>query len=226
MGNTQIIAALQMELGHAPSGMNTDSFNEKRGYAQKLLMNQEAHQSVKNGINANLSMSQQGQMAALKKPGNETTAPALKWMKNVIKEMQDKDQGYRQQFYAVTSGIENAVERLLWFTYLWDRLDPLDQSARVTQFLQASERDDLKVLAAMLENPFGPMVNEEVKTRALTERAQRLFPRDYEIFEQNALLLEFLTMARDWIARWLREEVGVDIAVVRANLGDEIPAGV
>ena len=70
------------------------------------------------------------------------------------------------------------------------------------------------------------MIDEQVKQRALVERARRLFPRDFENFEQNELQLEFLVTFRDWIVRWLREEVGVDIAVVRANLGDEIPAGV
>ena len=226
MGTTQIISGIQMASEHVVNGSTPDTIIEKRTLGRKVLTPLEAHQSVAHGIMADLSKSQQGQMEAIKKAGTTTTAPAFKWMRNEIAKLQEKDQRYRTQFYTITSGIENAVEQAVMYSYLWSKLDPLDQSARVTQFLQASERDDLKVLAAMLENPFGPMVNEEVKTRALTERAQRLFPRDYEIFEQNALLLEFLTMARDWIARWLREEVGVDIAVVRANLGDEIPAGV
>ena len=66
------------------------------------------------------------------------------------------------------------------------------------------------------------MINEDVKQRALAERAKRLFPNDYTNFEQTRLLLEFLITFRDWIARWLNQEVGVNLSVIRVNLGDEI----
>ena len=29
-------------------------------------------------------------------------------------------------------------------------------------------------------------------------------------------------MIRDWLARWLRLEVGVELSVIRTNFGDEI----
>ena len=222
MGNSNINAALQMELGHAPSGMNTDSFNEKRGHIRKLLTTLEAHQSVENGINSNESLSQAGKLAALKKLGNETTAPALKWMKNVIEEMQQKDRRYRTQFYTITSGIDDTVERLLTFTYMWHRLDTLDPNERIKQFLMAAEANQVVVLSAMLVHPFSQMVSEEVKERALTERAKRLTPNDYNNHQQNQLLLEFMVTYRDWLGRWLREEVAVDIAVLRTALGDEV----
>ena len=119
-------------------------------------------------------------------------------------------------------GIDDAVERLLTYTYMWGKFDPMDQSARVTQFLQSAERNEVLIMAAMLENPLGAMVNEEVKERALTERAKRLTPNDYQNFEQNQILLEFLVVFKDWIARWLNQEVGVDLSVIRTNFGDEI----
>jgi hypothetical protein len=207
-----------MELGHTVSGMTTDTLNEKTKYAQKLLMTLEAHQSVENGINANLSLSQQGQMEARKKVGTNETAQSLKWMKNVIEEMQQKDRRYESQFNQIDSGIKDPAT----IVYMWGKLDMLDANARIKQFCLAAEANQVVVLSAMLENPFGPMVNEEVKERALTERAKRLFPRDYENFEQNELLLEFLVTFRDWVVRWLRKEVGVDISVIRTNFGDEI----
>ena len=143
-------------------------------------------------------------------------------MKNVIKEKQEKHQRYESQFNQIDSGIKDLAERMPKFVYLWGKLDMLDPNERIKQFLQSAEQDQIVILSAMLENPFGPMVNEEVKTRALTERAKRLFPLDFENFEQNELLLEFLVTFRDWIARWLREEVGVDIATLRTALGDEV----
>ena len=222
MGTSTIINALKMEAGHVVSGTTNDTIKGKVEYIDKLLKVIEAHQSVEDGINSNESLSQQGKLEALKKLGTNETATALKWTKIVVKEMQEKDQRYRTQFYTITSGMENAVEQLLFFTYLWNRFDVLDPNARIKQFLTAAEQDQVVILSAMLENPFGAMIDEEVKERALTERAKRLFPRDYENFEQNQILLEFLVVYRDWIARWLALEVGVDIAVLRTTLGDAV----
>ena len=66
------------------------------------------------------------------------------------------------------------------------------------------------------------MVNEEAKERALTERAKRRFPQAFENFEQNGYLLDFLNTYRNWLGRWLADEIGVEIKVIRENLGDEI----
>jgi len=222
MGTSTIIAAFEMELAHTVSGMTTDTLNEKSGHIRKLLTILEAHQSVAKNIDANLSLSQQGRMDALRKLATSETAPALKWLRPEIAKLQEKDQHYHDQFFTVDSGIKDLAERMPIFVYLWDKFDVLDQSARVTQFLESAERDEVRVMAAMLENPLGAMVDENVKIAALTERAKRLTPQDVENFEQTQLLLEFLTMARDWIARWLNQEVGVGIAVLRTNLGDEV----
>lgn len=229
MGTSQIISGIQMASEHVVNGSTPDTIIEKRTLGRKVLTPLEAHQSVAHGIMADLSKSQQGQMEAIKKLGTNETAQSLKWMKNVIKEMQEKHQRYERQFFTVDSGIKDPVT----IVYMWGKLDMLDANARIKQFCLAAEANQVVVLSAMLENPFGPMVNEEVKERALTERAKRLFPRDFENFEQNQILLEFLTMARDWIARWLFGEIGVTIQAIRTNFGDEIadaltgiPAGV
>ena len=222
MGNSQIIAGLQMASEHVVNGSTDDTIIEKRTFGRKLLMALDDHTAAENGINSNESLSQQGKLEALKKLGTETTAPALKWMKNVIKEKQEKHQRYESQFNQIDSGIKDLAERMPKFVYLWGKLDMLDPNERIKQFLQSAEQDQIVILSAMLENPFGPMVDKEVKERGLVERAKRLFPRDYENYEQNQILLEFLTMARDWIARTLALEVGVDISVIRTNFGDEI----
>ena len=233
MGATTIIAALQMASEHVVNGSTDATIIEKRTLGHKAITVLESHQSVENNINSNESLSQQGKLEALKKLGTNETAPALKWMKNVIKEKQEKHQRYESQFNQIDSGIKDLAERMPKFVYLWGKLDMLDPNERIKQFLQSAEQDQVVVLAAMLENPFGPMVDKEVKERGLVERAKRLFPRDYENYEQNQILLEFLTMARDWIARWLALEVGVPLSVIRSSFGDGIadalngiPAGV
>jgi hypothetical protein len=225
MGTSTIIAGLNGELARPVKSARNETLTRKNELTAKLLAVLEAHQSVEHNINANESLSQAGKLEALAKLGNETTAPALKWTKNVIKEMQEKHQRYESQFNKIDSGIKDASERLPIYTYLWNKFDPMDQSARVTQFLQAAEQDQVVVMAAMLEHPLGPMINQEVRERGLTARARRLFPRDYENFEQNQILLEFLVTFRDWIARWLNQEVGVDIAVLRTNLGEDALSG-
>lgn len=222
MGTSTIIAALQMASEHVVNGSTDDTIVEKRTFGRKLLMTLEEHQSEENKILSNLSLTQQGQAESLKKLATSETATGFKWIRPEIARLQEKDQRYRTQFFTITSGIDNAVERMLFFTYLWGKFDCMDQSARVTQFLQASEQDDIRGMAAMLEHPFGAMVNEEVKERALTARAKRLTPNDYQNFEQTQILLEFLVTFRDWIARWLALEVRVDIGVIRTNLGDVV----
>lgn len=222
MGTPLLINAINMEAGHVPNDTTNDTLTTRIGYGSKMRAPLEAHLSAETTINANLSLSQQGRMEALKKVGTTVTAPGEKWMRKEISDLQEKDQRYRTQFFTIDSGMKEVAERMPTYVYLWSKLDSLDVSGRLTQFAQAAEADQVKVLAAMLENPFGPMIDEESKARVLTERAKQLFPKDYENFQQNALLLDFLVTFRDWIARWLAVEVGVPIDVIRTNFGDEI----
>jgi hypothetical protein len=218
----QITAALNGELARVAKGTTNDTLKTKNQYITDILAVLAVHQSGDKTIMGNEGLSQQGKLEALKKLGTTQTAPALKWLREKITDLQAKDQRYRVQFFVVESGIKDAVERTLMYTYLWSQLDPLDQAARVTQFIQASERDDLRMMAAMLEHPFGPMINEDVKERALTERATRLTPQAVENFEQTQILLEFMVMIRGWLGRWLYSEVGVEVSVIRQCFGDEV----
>lgn len=213
---------MNLEAAHVTKEMGNDTVKTKADYINQTVEPLEAHQRADHAIMTNEGLSQQGKMEALKKLGTTQTAPALKWLKGEIDKLNARQQNLRTQLFSIASPIDNAVERTLMYQYIWSKVDPLDQAARVTQFAQASERDDLKVMVAMLENPFGPMINEEVKARVLTDRAKRLTPTEYHNYEQNQILLEFLLMARDWIARWLAEEVGVENAVIRTNFGDDI----
>jgi len=222
MGCSVIINALNGELARPVKSVRTEWLNRKNELTRKALFVLEQHQSEENKIISNESLTSQGKQEAIRTLATKETVPQLKWLRNVIKDLQETDQGYRKRFFTVTSGIENPEERMPTYVYLWGKLDALDPNERIKQFLQAAEADQLKVLAAMLENPLGAMVDEEVKERALTERAKRLFPQQYEAYEQNALLLEYLVMTRDWTGRWLGMEVGVEIKAIRDALGDEI----
>lgn len=222
MGCSQIINALKLEAGHVLKGTDNDTLKTKAEYINNAVAPLEAHLSEEKKILSNLSLTQQGQMEALKKLGTTTTAPALSWIRKTLKGLREKEQHYRTQFYTVDSKIKDLAERLPIFIYLWNKLDVLDPSARIKRFALAAEADEVKVIAAMLDHPEGPMVTDEVKERVLYERAKRLTPRDVTNFEQNQILIEFLTMARDWIALWLVKEVGVEPSAIRANFGDEV----
>ena len=222
MSASTIIGMLSTQLGHSPKGTTTDALNERNSHILKLMKVLETHDAAEQKILKDESRSQSGKLDALKRIGADETTPSLRWLRRVIEDRKAKDEGYRTRFFTITSGIDNAVERLLTFTYLWTQFDALDHSRRVTKFIEASEQDQVVILAAMLENPLGPLVNEDVKTAALTERAKRLFPQQVENYEQNQILLEFLVMTRDWIGRWLAVEVGVPIQTIRTNLGDEM----
>lgn len=213
---------LTMELARPVKSAHTDTLNAKNEYIRNTLAPLEREASEEAKLAANESLSHQGKAEALKTFATRETVPALKWMRTEIEQRQAKDQRYRTQFFTIDSGLKDPTERLLTYTYLWNKFDLLDPSARITRFCQAADADEVKVMAAMLENPFGAMVADEVKERALTERAKRLTPRDYDNFEQNQILLEFLTMVREWVARWLFNEIHVEISVLRTNFGDDI----
>jgi hypothetical protein len=217
------INAFQSELARPTKQTEkTQILNRKNELILKLLAVLEQHAAGEAKIFGNESLSGPGKQKALRTLGTNGTVLALKWLRNVIKDMQEADRGYRARFFTIDSGIKDPAVRMPTFTYLWSKLDTLAQKDLITQFLQAAQRDNEVVMAAMLEHPLGAMVNEKVKSQALTERAKRLTPQQYEAFEDNAILLEYLVMVRDWIARWLFGEVGVEIQPIRDALGDEI----
>lgn len=218
----RILSALNMELTRAMPQMTSDSLNVKRQYIKDLLTTMEAHQSVEKGILANLGLNQVGQMTQIKKLATETTIPALKWLKPEIEKVDAIVQRLKAEFLTVDSTIKDPAERISTFIYLWQKLDVLDPNARIKRFALAAEHDEAKTLSAMLSHPEGEMIPPDMKERVLFERAQRLRPQDFENYEQAELLSEFLTMIRDWIARWLVEEVRVDPAIVNINLGANI----
>lgn len=217
-----LLTAFQSELAQpTKQTVKSEILNRKNELILKLLAVLEQHAADEAKIFSNESLSGQGKQQALRRLGNET-APRLKWIGNVIRDMEAVDQRFKTRFFTINSGIEDPAVRMPTFTYLWSKLDTLDPNERITRFSQAAEGNEVLVLAGMLANPLGAMVTEEVKERALIERAKRLTPREYENFEQNQLLLEYMTMVRDWVGRWLFGEVGVEIQPIREALGDAL----
>ncbi len=219
---TRILAALNGELAHTVHAMTNDTLMEKIADIKKLSTTLEDHQREDHKIMSDLGLSQQGQMEKLKKLAIDKTIPSLKWLKDKIEKLDANAQRLRSEFLTIDSGIKDPTERIQIYVYLWGKLDGLDANARAKRFLIAAEADEVKTLAAILAHPEGEMVDQEIKERALFERAKRLKPQDHETFEQAELLSEFLTTMRDWMSRWLAEEIGVEPNILRTNLGAEL----
>ncbi|HEV8329178.1 MAG TPA: hypothetical protein VGQ08_17010 [Nitrospiraceae bacterium] len=222
MGTSVIINALTGELTRVVKSVRSEWLKDKNKHINGMLepLKQYEGEAAKN--DANESLSQQGKRDANRIYATKETLPRLKDIPNAIKDLQEKDQRLRAQFFQIDSGIKDPAERMPTYSYLWHTLDALDPNERIARFCLAAEHDEVVVMAAMLENPLAPMVTEDVKERALSERAKRLYPKQYEAYEQIGLLLEFLVTFRDWIGRVLFGEVGVEIPVIRTNLGDAI----
>jgi uncharacterized protein YhaN len=204
------------------TGLTTDSFNTKRTHIRDTKTLLEEFQREDHKIMANLGLSQQGQREKLKKYAIDETIKNLKWQKKEIEDLEAKVKRLRSEFLAVDSTIKDPAERISTFIYLWQKLDVLDPNGRTKRFALAGEKDEVKTLAAMLSHPEGEMVPQDVKERVLFERAARLRPQDHTNLEQAELLLEFLVMIRDWISKWLSEEIGVEPKILRDNLGADI----
>lgn len=222
MGSHTIINGLNGELARVVKSTRTDTLNRKNEWVLKLLGVLEQHAAEEKKVLGNESLTQQGKRQALATFATKETAPGLTWVRNLVGDLEQTDQDYRTRFYTIDSGIQDPAVRLPTFVYVWGKLDTLDVTGRMTRFAQAAERDDVVVMAAMLENPLGPMITDDVNERALTERAKRRFPQAYDNFQQNTYLLEVLKTYRNWIGRWLVDEVGVEIRVIREAFGDEI----
>lgn len=221
----RIKAALDGELAHTIPGMTTDTLNTKRQYIIDIRAKLDAHEAEDHTIMTNLGLSQQGQMEAIKKLAIDRTIPALKWLKVEIEKLDAKVQRLKSEFLSIDSGIKDPTERIQTYVYLWGKFDQLDPNARIKRFCLAAEANEVTTMAAMdahPEYPEGTMITQEVRERALYERAQRLRPQDFENYEQAELLSEFLTMIRDWLSRWLSEEIGVEPSILRTNLGANI----
>lgn len=217
-----IINGLNGELARPVKSLHTETLKEKNEANLHVQAVLERHVAEEKKLAANESLSHQGKAQAIKTFATNQTVPALKWMRTEIERRQAKNQHYRTQFLSIDSGLKDPSERMPTFVYLWHKLDMLDPNVRTQRFHQAAEADELKVMAAMLDHPEGPMIDQEIKERMLFERAKRLTPRDYDNYEQNQIVLEFLIMVREWVAGWLFNEIHVDIAVLRTNFGDDI----
>lgn len=221
MGSYNLISAVKAEETRVVKGTNADSFATKNGWAAKTLPILEAYAAKEKTILSNEKLSPSGKRDALIQLGT-ATAPQFKWLSNVVEGLEKSDKDYKAKFFKVKSTLTDAVERMTIHNYVWGKVDSMDLAGRIQRFDQAAQEDDIEILVAMTTNPMGSMIPKEMEERSLGARAQRWFPQPFENYQQNTYLLEVAKTYRNWIARWLVVEVGVEVQVIRQSFGDAI----
>mgnify|MGYP001170082748 FL=1 len=210
---------LSGELSRSKLSMATFILNRRNELLHGVLGNVEKFEAIENKILADRFMSDEGKRVKL----TEEATKALDTFKGFASKIQDVEDNLRQlrnRLFVVErpKGTEIVQLRQLHREQeIRAHYEGLTQSELDVAFLNASEQDRDETLLAFLDAPWGPMVNEDIKGRALDARAKRVFPKDYEIFKQNEGLLEILNMVRDSLATWLRG-LGVKPEVVDGAL--------
>ena len=218
MQASTLIVNLKHQLGPIGSGWAPATVETKDGWVNKFIAElTEEYERPELAILRNEHLNQNGKMAAISKLGTNFL-DTVAWLKTAATKRENEDQRLRTFLYAVNPPIKDDFRRDLRNREVRDFLNGQKPVERDQHFLLAAEQDRDEVLDAMLTGPLGPMVSGEIKKRALDSRAQRQHPNDYAGFQQNTLLLDFINMLRELIARRLYG-IGVDPSKIKGVLG-------
>jgi hypothetical protein len=231
----QIIVHLHTDMGQPiKKGWTATMWNQRNEWNVKLLGNLNAHSAAEAEIyrrEGDGIIGEKGRIDAVRELATEKTLPQVTWMKHVVTDRQATSQGLRKRFAVIDPNISDPRLRFDMLKEIRDDFKGLNQHELDARFSLAAEADNVRVMSAMLEHPAGEMVSNVsvdgkpgAKDRALLERAKRLMPNEYQALHVNDLLLEYITMLRDWVGRWLCG-LGVDPVEVVRVLGGELPSG-
>lgn len=218
MSAQTLITNLHTQRGEIGKDWSTASLNTRVGWLNKLIAQLEQYDADELKILSNEHLNPAGKMSAIRELGAKLLS-TVDWLKNVARTHEGEDKAFRTRLYAVKSPIkDNELRRELRNGEIRRFLVGQNQAEWDTQFLLAAEHDHDEVLDAMLDNPMGPMVSEEIKQRALDTRAKRQQPNDYAAFQQNTLLLDYARMLQELVGRRLYG-IGVDASKIKDVLG-------
>lgn len=207
------------ELANLRTSMTTEMFGRKAELLRPVLEKVERFEATESKILADRYMSDEGKRVKLTEEATKTLAE-FKGFASKIQDVEDYLRQLRNRLFVVKRPEGSEVFQLLQLQR-WQEIrahyEDLTPRELDIEFFKASENNRDETLLAFLDAPWGPMVDEDIKKRALDVRAKRLFPKDYETFEQNEGLLEILNMVRDSLAMWLRG-LGVAPVLVDAKL--------
>jgi hypothetical protein len=217
MSAQTLITNLTHQLGQIGRGWSPGSIEIRDGLLNQLIADLKEYDAAELQTLRNEHLNQNGKMAAIAEKGTkflETVA----YLKTRATKREAEDHNFRARLYAVTSPIKDDLRRELRNGEIRHFLAAQTQPERDRHFLLASQEDRDEVLDAMLTGPLGPIVSDDMKSRALDARAQRLHGNDYLGFQQNTLLLDFVHMLQELIGRRLYG-IGVDASRIKDVLG-------
>jgi hypothetical protein len=232
-----IIVHLNTDIGQPISrGWTAAMWNTRNGWSVKLLGNLNAHATQEAEIyrrEGDGIIGEKGRIDAVRELATTKTLPQVKWLGNDVTDREATAQGLRKRFAIIDANITDPKLRFDMLKEIRDDFRGLNQQQLDARFALAAEANNVRVMAAMLEAPAGEMVSNVsvdgklgAKDRALLERAKRLMPEAYQALHVNELLLDYITMLRDWVGwRWLRG-LGVDPTEIVRVLGGELPSGI
>jgi hypothetical protein len=210
-----------------------------RPYRQKLdtpLLNQESEVRLKvkerveafglkeDAILANRTLSNEGKQTALAKLVNDSLE-SLAFVGRVVSDLESDARGRRATLFTVKPPPSWGSDASLQYQRgkeTRDQLRGLSQPERDSRFVQAAEADHEATLWSVLDAPDAqPMVTEEIKVRALEERAKRREPQAFRRLQQLEVLREELAGLRDHVVLWLRQLGGDQRKIFDALGGPE-----
>lgn len=183
--------------------METPYLNRRTELLGGVLKNVESFEAIEKRITSDRFMSDEGKRAKL--AGEATKALiSFKGFGIKIKEIEDHLSQLRTRLFVIARPKRDETLQFLREQEIRGHYVDMTQPERDGVFMHAAEQDRDETLLALLDAPIGPMVTEDVKDRAFEARAKRVFPADYNIYEQNRMLLEVLNAMRNGIAQWMR----------------------
>ena len=232
----QIIVHLHTDIGQPiKKGWTAAMWNQRNEWSVKLLGNLNTHATQEAEIyrrEGDGIIGEKGRIDAVRELATSQTLPGVKWLGNVVTDRTATAQGLRKRFAVIDPNISDPRLRFEMLKEIRDDFKGLNQHELDARFALAAEANNVRVMAAMLEHPAGEMVSNVsvdgklgAKDRALLERAKHITPQDYQALHVNELLLDYITMLRDWVGRWLCG-LGVDPVEVVRVLGAELPSGI
>lgn len=229
----QIIVHLHTDMGQPiKKGWTAEMWNQRNEWNVKLSGNLNGHATEEAKIyqrEGDGIIGEKGRIDAVRDLATKTTLPQVTWMKNVVTDREATSRGLRKRFAIIDPNIADPKLRFDMLKEIRDDFKKLNQHELDARFALAAEANNIRMMAAMLEAPAGEMVSNVsvdgtlgAKDRALLERAKRITPNEYQAYHVNNLLLEYITMLRDWVGRWLCG-LGVDPAEVVRVLDADVP---
>jgi hypothetical protein len=167
----------------------------------------------------------QGKREQLAKLGKDFTTQ----FKEIKQELSDRSKTIernRRTLFHVESPVEDGLLRYLRASEIRADFRDADAGERVAMFLDAAERNQAEVLAAVLDAPGSALIPEEYTSSALQQRAERLYGGEHGLlstYQQQMLTHEFVSTWRNWIGLTL-EGLGVPREHVDTTLGVAVTA--